>query len=82
MKIKTIKINDYKIFKNFSVDFTDKEGKFKNIIVLAGINGSGKISRLEYIQKKVAHLYLDENEIINIETEFGIGKDNQDTFFD
>jgi predicted ATP-binding protein involved in virulence len=48
MKIRKIHIKNYKIFKDFDIDFTHS-GKTLNIILLAGINGSGKSSLLEFI---------------------------------
>ncbi len=48
MKIQEIHIEDYKIFKDFKIDFTDN-GEPLDIIVVAGINGSGKSSLLEFI---------------------------------
>ncbi len=50
MKIREIHIKDYKIFKDFKIDFTDN-GKPLDIVVLAGINGSGKSSLLGFIDK-------------------------------
>jgi len=50
MKIRKVYIEDYKIFKDFEIDFT-YGGEPLNIIVIAGINGSGKSSLLEYIFK-------------------------------
>lgn len=48
MKIRKIHIGNYKIFKNFDLDLT-QNGKPLNIVLLAGINGSGKSSLLEFI---------------------------------
>ncbi|NOX46997.1 MAG: AAA family ATPase [Chlorobi bacterium] len=48
MKIQEIHIEDYKIFKDFKIDFADN-GEPLDIIVVAGINGSGKSSLLEFI---------------------------------
>jgi predicted ATP-binding protein involved in virulence len=48
MKIREIHIQDYKIFKDFDINLTDK-GKPLDIVVLAGINGSGKTSLLDFI---------------------------------
>jgi len=49
MKIKKMKISDYKILKDFECNFTDKDGDILNTVVIAGINGSGKTSILELI---------------------------------
>lgn len=71
MKVANIKIGEYKILKNLDIDFTDQEsGAPKKIIVLAGINGSGKTSLLEYIKKKVENLSFDKTGSIGILTEF------------
>lgn len=50
MKIRKIHIEEYKIFKDFEIDLTNN-GEPLNIIVVAGINGSGKSSLLEFIYK-------------------------------
>ncbi len=60
MKIEKIIIEDYKILKNLQLDFTDKEGKPLDIIVLAGINGTGKTSILEYLRN---HFFKNSNTI-------------------
>ncbi len=41
MKIKRIHIKNYKVFRDFTIDFTNN-GEVLNLVVLAGINGSGK----------------------------------------
>lgn len=41
MKIRKVQIENYKVFKNFEIDFTS-EGKALPLIVIAGVNGSGK----------------------------------------
>ncbi len=48
MKIKSIFIGNYKVFKNLKIDFTNKD-KINPITILAGINGSGKTTLLEFI---------------------------------
>ncbi len=49
MKINTFSIENTKIFKNFSINFENKNGEPLPIIVIAGINGSGKTTLLESI---------------------------------
>jgi predicted ATPase len=49
VKVTKLHIDEYKVFKDFDIDFTDKEGKAQNLIVLAGINGTGKTTLLEFI---------------------------------
>ncbi|WP_294567765.1 AAA family ATPase [uncultured Succinatimonas sp.] len=48
MKIKQIHIDKYKIFQNFNIDFCTDDIPLK-IIVLTGINGTGKSTLLEFI---------------------------------
>lgn len=50
MKIRRLKIKNYKIFDDVEFDFTDKEGNTLDTIVLAGVNGSGKTTVLELIR--------------------------------
>jgi len=50
LKIREVSIFNYKIFKDFKIDFTDKNDKPLPIVVVAGINGSGKTTLLEYIK--------------------------------
>ena len=47
-KLRKLYIKNYKMFQDFSMDFTF-EDKPLPIIILAGINGSGKTTLLEYI---------------------------------
>lgn len=51
MKIRKITIKNYKIFDNLELDFTDSNGNTLDTVVLAGINGSGKTSILQLLQK-------------------------------
>lgn len=51
MKIRKLKIKNYKIFKDVEFDFTDKNGNTLNSVVLAGINGTGKTTLIELIVK-------------------------------
>lgn len=48
-KLRKLYIKDYRMFKDFSINFIDNNNKPLPIIVLVGINGSGKTSLLEYI---------------------------------
>jgi AAA15 family ATPase/GTPase len=50
LKIREVSIFNYKIFKEFKIDFTDEKNKPLPIVVVAGINGSGKTTLLEYIK--------------------------------
>ncbi len=51
MKIRKIRIKNYKMFNDVTMDFTDSNGKTLDTIVIAGINGSGKTSLLQLLQK-------------------------------
>ncbi|NOZ91079.1 MAG: AAA family ATPase [Epsilonproteobacteria bacterium] len=51
MKIVSLKNINYKILKDFNLDFRDKD-KILDLVVLAGVNGSGKTTILEFIYKK------------------------------
>ena len=69
MKIRKLKIKNYKLFEDIEFDFTDKNGKTLDTIVFAGINGTGKTTLL----KLIAKILLPEFELINnisIEIEF------------
>ncbi len=49
MKIRKFEIKNYKIFKKINMDFTDKKNMPLPIIIIAGINGTGKTTILEYL---------------------------------
>lgn len=49
MKLQSISIPQYKGLRNLQVDFCDAQGNVLPICVLAGANGTGKTSLLEYI---------------------------------
>ncbi len=51
MKIRKLKIKNYKIFEDVEFDFTDENGKTLDTIILTGINGTGKTTLLELIAK-------------------------------
>jgi predicted ATP-binding protein involved in virulence len=51
MKIRKLKIKNYKIFDDVEFDFTDQDGKTLDTVVLAGVNGCGKTTLLELIGK-------------------------------
>ena len=48
MKLQKLEHINYKILKDFNLNFTDK-----NLIVLAGNNGSGKTTILDFIYEKL-----------------------------
>jgi len=49
MKIRELYIESYKMFRDFKIDFVDSEEKPLDIVVLAGVNGSGKSAILDLI---------------------------------
>ena len=72
MKIRKLKIRDYKIFKDEEFDFTDENGKTLDSIVLSGINGTKKTTLLKLIAELLnpkARL-IKKTDISNIEIEF------------
>ncbi|KGE86383.1 MAG: AAA family ATPase [Phaeodactylibacter xiamenensis] len=77
MEVLKLKIDKYKVFKGFEADFSNEDGTTKKIIVLAGVNGSGKTSLLEFIHKMVVDPKIDRKGYVDILTEFGSEKDNR-----
>lgn len=61
-KIKSLHIEEYKMFKDFDIDFVDKDDNPLPIIVLAGVNGSGKTTLLECLYS----LTLFKNDYLEI----------------
>lgn len=49
LKLKSLKIGHYKIFEDFTINFTDKENNLLDVVVIAGKNGTGKTSIFEYL---------------------------------
>jgi len=47
MKLRKLHIEDYKMFKDFDISFVDENDKPLDIVVLAGVNGTGKTTLLE-----------------------------------
>ncbi len=62
MKIVSLKNINYKILKDFNLDFKDKD-KILDLVVLAGVNGSGKTTILEFIQNKLRFFKTIEGNI-------------------
>ncbi len=50
MKIRKLHIKNYKVFDDIEFDFTDRDGKTLDTVVLAGVNGCGKTTVLEVIK--------------------------------
>ena len=69
VKIKELFINNYKMFENFKINFTDEKDKVLPLIVIAGINGSGKTSLLELISdfKPYYQYFLNNESYIKIQ---------------
>ncbi len=67
--ISRIYIKNYKVLKDVNLDFTYKD-KILNIIILAGINGSGKTSILEFINNlhQITHK-KDKDSFVEINNE-------------
>lgn len=78
MKIRKLKIKNYKIFDDVEFDFTDAEGNTLDTIVLAGVNGCGKTTVLEIIRAFFNNDFSDEfnkSEIIfEVEIKFEDGR--------
>jgi len=67
MKLRNLHIENYKMFKDFDISFVDENDEALPIIVLAGVNGSGKTSLLEYVFREF--YYLDSKKRSFIEYE-------------
>ncbi len=46
MKLRKVYIDNYKMFKDFDISFVGQNDEALPIVVLAGVNGSGKTSLL------------------------------------
>jgi len=69
MKLRKLHIEDYKMFKDFDISFVDKNDKPLSIVVLAGVNGSGKTSILQCLYSLWNNMSIDvlyNNECLNI----------------
>jgi predicted ATP-binding protein involved in virulence len=66
LKIRTLYINNYKMFHDFKLNFFDKEYKLPAVTILAGINGSGKTTLLEYLSGFDTSPKFDGEEYIEI----------------
>ena len=82
MKIRKIAFTNHPIFGNLEIDFTDKEGKTVNTIIIAGENGVGKSLLLNTIfefsslttsqakkdEKRMFEIQLTDREIQTLKT--------------
>jgi len=50
-KVRKVEIDNCKMFNNFQISFLDKNNKPLSMVVIAGKNGTGKTTLLEYIGK-------------------------------
>lgn len=66
LKICEINIHKYKIFENFNISCTNSDGKISPIIVLAGINGTGKTSFLDFIDNFLSIVENDDRSFIEL----------------
>ena len=73
MKLRKLHIEDYKMFKDFDISFVDENDEPLPIVVLAGVNGSGKTSLLEMIVEyqdfTKGHIFADSNITYEYDTE-------------
>jgi len=63
-KIKEVYIEKYKMFNNFTLNLCNEEGKPLPIIVIAGKNGTGKTSLIEYLSEYSANSDTDSLKIL------------------
>ncbi|MEA3315443.1 MAG: AAA family ATPase [Campylobacterota bacterium] len=68
LKLKKLYIENYKVIKEFKIDFTDSIDKPLPIIIIAGVNGSGKTTLLDYIYTTAFSIdCLDKNSFLKIQ---------------
>lgn len=56
IKVKSIRLENFKTFEDYTFDFSDSENKIKNFICLIGPNGYGKSTALNAIQLLFSNL--------------------------
>jgi DNA repair exonuclease SbcCD ATPase subunit len=67
MKIRKLHIDNYKVFQDFNLDFTNN-GKAQSLVAIAGINGSGKTTLLkDFIYSTFHNKTILSNSFIEIE---------------
>lgn len=71
MKIKSIKFKNHPILKNLELDFCDANGNAADTVIIAGENGTGKSSLLNY-------LYSLSSPVVSAESIVMINDDNVD----
>jgi len=77
MKIRKLHLKNYKVFDDLELDFTDENGETLNEIVIAGVNGSGKTTVLEFIRDFLAVKKID---ISNFEVELELNEGDNKRF--
>lgn len=70
MQLKRLYIKDYKILKDFTIDFSYDFERY--ISVFIGANGSGKSTVLEAIAQIFSNAYLNENAKFGFELEYSV----------
>ena len=60
LKLRKLYIEKHNMFKDFNISFA-KDNKTLPIIILAGINGTGKTTILEYLNNFISHVNSPEN---------------------
>ncbi|NOQ24834.1 MAG: AAA family ATPase [Bacteroidales bacterium] len=80
MQLKKLYINDYKILKDFTIEFPYDFKKY--ISVLIGTNGSGKSTILEAIAQIFSSILLNEKAKFGFELEYSVSFENitEETF--
>ena len=53
-KLAELTIKKYRLFQNFKLDLTDDKGNPLDTVILAGINGSGKTTILDFISETLS----------------------------
>ena len=69
MQINSLQIVDYKLLKNFTINFS------KDVSILIGINGSGKSSILECVAQIFSDAYLQEKSKFGFKLEYELRLD-------
>ena len=78
MKLRKIHIKNYKVFDDISLDFTDKNGKTLDTIVLAGVNGCGKTTLLEIIRDVFLNKFSKKDAVdIQVELDLSLWTDEE-----
>ncbi|MEA3490540.1 MAG: ATP-binding protein [Campylobacterota bacterium] len=54
-KLQDLHIVEYKLFQDFKISFSDKNSNPLPLIIIAGVNGTGKTTILEFIKSEIAH---------------------------